>query len=401
MIPGLEALEPARLAPLFAEHGLDPRAVRALDAGRGRALLAALGRGVFEPAALAPTLLDRASEAGAEWLFVHCAVRPPPASLARLRETLWPAWHAVALYEIGAGATRRETVEGSERLAYALDCPGVLVVLRAREAVLAPDTTARKFDRNAAAWNGEPGRPGYAHFRWMRRFVAELAAPVRARRILDFGAGAGWVGIEAALLARAGGVQDVELAAFDPSPEMLRIAGENARGAGLARFEGRTGFGEDPPFPAAGEAPFELVLSSGVASFAREREAWFDGLARTVAPGGTLVIGDLNPLSRGLRRRRAERALLPVREMNALTREEARAALEARGFRFERWCGYQLSDPLPQLLHLDRRLGGAFGPLLGAWNRRAAARSLRRGGAGQDRFDSWAMRLARGPAAGV
>jgi 16S rRNA G1207 methylase RsmC len=90
----------------------------------------------------------------------------------------------------------------------------------------------------------------------MRRFVGTFAPAdwmrASAGRILDFGCGAGWVGIEAALAA---GASRVELCAFDPSPQMVKLAEENARASGIARFAARTGFGEDPPFPAAGERP--------------------------------------------------------------------------------------------------------------------------------------------------
>ncbi|MBL8862607.1 MAG: class I SAM-dependent methyltransferase [Planctomycetes bacterium] len=344
-------------------------------------------------------LRARARDAAADgWLLVHVAGAPSDADLARVRDAAWPDWHASAVYRDARGVLERRTLEGRASLAGSLEPAGAVLALRRRAAVLAPSATVAKFDRNAAGWNGEPGRPGYAHFRWMRRFVADLAGPHRARRILDFGCGAGWVGIEAALAAVARGGAP-ELAFFDPSPEMVRIAESNARAAGLARLVGRTGFGEEPPFPGPGEAPYDLVLSSGVVSFARDREAWFDGLARAVLEGGTLVIGDIHPGSKGMARRRREKPLLPIREMNGMRREEARAELERRGFRFECWSGYQLTDPVPQWNHLDAtRLGGALGPALLAWNRRAAARSLARGGADQDRFDSWAMRLVRASA---
>jgi SAM-dependent methyltransferase len=177
---------------------------------------------------------------------------------------------------------------------------------------------------------------------------------------------------------------------------MVRIAGENARAAGIERFEGRTGFGEDPPFAGVGEEPFDLVLCSGVVSFSGDVERWYDGLLRTLAPGGTLVIGDIHRDSEGMRERRNTRPLLPVREMNARVREEVRERLEARGLRFEAWCGYQLSRPMPQLMHLsEKRLGGMLDPLLVWWNERASKKELAAGSRSQDRFDSWVMRLTR------
>jgi SAM-dependent methyltransferase len=161
-------------------------------------------------------------------------------------------------------------------------------------------------------------------------------------------------------------------------------------------FEARTGFGEDPPYPGDGEAPFDLTISSGVVSFAPDLERWLDGLARTVRPGGDLVIGDIHPSSRGFRRRRAAKPLLPVRELNAHTREAVRAALERRGFRHVRSGAYQLTWPVPELMHLNERsLGGLLTyPLL--WLNRAASGVDRAFGSPlQDQFDSWVMHLTR------
>ena len=85
-----------------------------------------------------------------------------------------------------------------------------------------------------------------------------------------------------------------------------------------------------PPFPGEGEPAFDLVLSSGVVSFAPDADAWFDGLLATVRPGGTLVVADIHRDACGMRARRASKPLLPVRELNALSRAEALASLEAR-----------------------------------------------------------------------
>ena len=134
------------------------------------------------------------------------------------------------------------------------------------------------------------------------------------------------------------------------------------------------------------------MLSSGVISFAFDRERWLDGLVKTLAPNATLVIGDIHRDSRGMQKRRKEKPLLPVREMNAATREEVRASLERRGLVFEAWSGYQLTWPMPQAMHFsDVRLKGALGaPLL--WINRAATRF---GASRPDRFDSWVMRMKR------
>ncbi len=301
--------------------------------------------------------------------------------LAAWRDALWPWLHVVAVV---TGDARR-TLQGSQRVPGLEHSGSALVAVRSAYA-LSPDATVEKFDQNAAGWNGVPGGPGYGHFRWMRRFVAHFAPPVQHARILDFGSGAGWVGIEAALRGPGNALRF-----FDPSPEMVRIAADNARAEGLTDAEGRVGFGEDPPFPAAGEERFDLVLSSGVVSFSPDAERWLDGLQRTLAPGATLVIGDIHRDSRGMRTRRARKPLLPVREMNAKTRDEMRALLEARGFRLEAAAGYQMTWPIPQAVWFsEARLKGALDLPLLALNRLS---TKLQGPSSQDRFDSWVMRL--------
>lgn len=392
----LSAVKTLALAPVLEDLAIRAERVRTIgDPPSGHADGRHALIGVPEPARdareLAPSILEFAQrESSADGaLLLFLAGKRPDHEIAAFRNELWPFAHVVALYRLSHREVVRTTLEKSEGLRRGSGLHGVVLVAHRREIVLAPDATVKKFDRNAAGWNGEPGRPGYAHFRWMRRFVAHFADSTRARRILDFGCGAGWVGIEAALCA----AQCEQLCAFDPSPEMVKIAEENARGTGIARFVGRTGFGEDPPFPAQGEEPFDLVYSSGVISFARDRDRWLDGLVRTVARGGTLVIGDIQRDSLGMQRRRREKPLLPLREMNACTREDVRSALEQRGLRFESWAGYQLTRPVPQLMHWsDTKLGGALSlPLL--WSNRAASALLR--DKSPQRFDSWVMRLHR------
>lgn len=316
---------------------------------------------------------------------------PDAGRLAAWRDRLWPALHVGRWYGFATGRVRRHVLASAEPVGES-KLTGALLIARRRQEVMSPEATVEKFDQNASGWDGQPGTPGYPHHRWMRRHVGLFAGPPRAgARVLDFGCGAGWCGIEAA--RRAPGSS---LCSFDPSPEMVRITGENAAASGVADFTGRTGFGEDPPFPAEGEEPFDHVISSGVISFSPDPERWLDGLAATVRPGGTLVVGDINGASRGFGTRRASKPLLPVRELGARTRDEVRVGLEQRGFTFRRWAGYQLTRPVPQLMHLNEtRLGGVLTyPLLWA-NQLSAAVDRGLGSPLQSWFDSWVMELHR------
>lgn len=385
------AIAGSTLAPVLADLGVDSGALRRLGTGGPPAPRLFLTRPEAEPEAdfNAGRLDTELGERDAFLLFAPGT--PADAELARWRNALWPLLHVIALYRCGPDGIQREILQGRERLTAEAVERGIVVVARRRTYVMSPHATVEKFDRTAPAWDGEPGGPGYPHFRWMRRYVGCFARPERGSRILDFGCGAGWVGIEAAKRC-----PESELCAFDPSPEMVRIAAENARREGIAHFTARTGFGESPPFPAAGEPRFDLVISSGVISFSPDSERWLDGLASTIQPGGKLVIGDIHRQSRGFRARRRKRPLLPARELNAFTREEVAEALGARGFLLERVSGYQLTYPIPQALHLnEQRLRGALTyPLLFA-NRTSAILDRILGSPAQDQFDSWVMRMRR------
>ena len=380
-------LLPGEFTPILVDLGLDAATPRGSTPGAAGAglLIGQIGGPVDVPGVCAQ--LQKQSnaalhESSPALLFLEGA--RSDRELAAWRNALWPWLHAVCLYRIRGGLIERETLQGRTQLEGSGSKDGVLIVGRRKDHVLSPAATIEKFDQNAPRWNGEPGGKGYAHFRWMRRFVGLFGEPRSGQQILDFGCGAGWVGIEA--VAAAGGGAHASLRSFDPSPEMVRITCENALASGVTDFEGRTGFGEAPPFPAAGQARFDHVISSGVVSFSPDVSAWVTGLASTVAPGGRLVVGDINLDSRGMHKRRASKVLLPAREMNARTAAEIRRRLEQVGFRHLRTAGYQLTWPIPEAMHLsDTRLGGVLTPLLLAANRlRAGSESL----AG---FDSWVM----------
>ncbi|MBL6755570.1 MAG: class I SAM-dependent methyltransferase [Planctomycetes bacterium] len=321
-----------------------------------------------------------------------------PGRLATWRNTLWPLLHVNRLATLDQGALTLRTLGDKERSTVACDLKLSVLVGHRRAHVMSAGETVTKFDQNATGWDGRPGSAGYPHFRWMRRHVGRFVAPRLVRddpagqiRILDFGCGAGWTGLEAAAACPG-----AHLSSFDPSPEMVRITGENAAKLGIESFEGRPGFGEAPPFPAEGEDPYDLVISSGVVSFSPDVPGWLDGLVATMAPGADLIIGDINPHSRGFERRRRRKPLLPVREMNARPREEIRRELEARGLVHLRSGAYQLTRPIPEAMHVsETRLGGVLTHPLLAANRIATFVDASFGSPMQDHFDSWVMHLRR------
>ncbi len=389
------------LAEALADQGVQSAEVSPLEGATAgaSALLATVAPGELPTEERLASLRGsaRACLSGDGHLFVHLSGRRPPAELARWRDGLWPDFHVGARYVFDSkGGVTRVLLQGETPVSAQSGRAGSIRVgellsARLSDHVRSPSKTAEKFDANAAGWNGTPGRADYLHHRWMRRFVARFAPKRAHQRVLDFGCGAGWVGIEACLHQ---GAQHLRF--FDPSPEMVRISTENAQAAGIADASGATGFGEAPPFPREGEDAYDLVLSSGVLSFARDRGEWYEGLASTVAPGGTLILGDLNLRSLGIRRRRAKRPILPIRELAAVTPDQARDAMGALGFRHAATSGYQLTDPVPQLLHLDAsRLHGALSHPLSWCNRLASTIDRGLGAPFTPLFDSWVMRFVR------
>ena len=309
-------------------------------------------------------------------------------ALARLRDACWPTAHLAAIYRCGAdGRIKRHAIGDDALLGAVADGPARTVIhVRSRAEAMGRPTTRAKFDANAAGWNGNPGSPTYAHYRWMRRLLAEVARPEAGTRTLDAGCGTGWVGIEAALMG-------ARVSAFDPSPAMVELARQNARDSGVP-LDARVGFVEEVPF----DDRFELVLNSGVISFAPDPQVYMDRLDRLVAPGGLLVIGDLNPVSAGFRRRRRRMPLLPVRELSGLTREQAEALLLARDYTIEARRYYQVTFPVPELTALAEKKGHGWAcPAFLALNRAATGLDALLGSPFAGRFDSWILRARKAP----
>ncbi len=379
---------PAELAPALLDMGLDGSSLSKLgDGSQGNKIACAYG----DPAAPAPHQeMARLELPEDGTLLVYLPGPPPLKTLAAWRNSLWPLLHVPAWYLFDGSRIRRHEYNASRQVGET-PLAGALLVAQRRTHLMRPGATVTKFDQNAPHWDGDAKGPGYPHFRWMRRFVGCFARRRDAKRILDFGCGAGWCGIEAARMSPG-----ASLCSFDPSPRMVEQTQANATAHGIQSFQGRTGFGESPPFPGPGEEPFDLVISSGVISFSPDPQQWLASLPATVQPGGDLVIGDIQWESAGFRARRKSRPVLPSRELSALSAESVRADLERLGFVFVRQASYQLTWPVPQLMHLnEQRLGGVLTyPLLWA-NQLAACLSAVPGFPKRLCFDSWVMHFRR------
>ena len=214
--------------------------------------------------------------------------------------------------------------------------------------------------------------------------MAEAAGPLAGQTVLDAGCGAGWVGIEAAL---SGG----KVSAFDPSPEMVRLAGENGRTQGVD-LDLKVGFGERPPF----QEPFDIVISSGVISFSLDQEGFLDGLDSMVKDGGLLVVGDVNPCSLGMGYRRRRHPVLPLRELNGIAGLKVAEMLKCRGYLIEKIGYYQLTLPVPALMHIsETRLGGLGASFLLLLNKCAHHIAKASGSFASAFFDSYVIRARK------
>jgi hypothetical protein len=157
--------------------------------------------------------------------------------------------------------------------------------------------------------------------------------------------------------------------------------------------DARVGFVEQAPF----ERPFDVVLNSGVISFAPD-------------PRSTSTRSTARRARRPARHRRHEPALArlppprrrsrpaaPTRELSGLPRERVAELLVARGYRIEAARYYQLTRPVPQLMALSERSARRLGcGCAAAAQPRRSALDAALGSHAAGSFDSWILRARKG-----
>jgi SAM-dependent methyltransferase len=143
--------------------------------------------------------------------------------------------------------------------------------------------------------------------------------------VLDLGSGGG---IDVLLSAKRVGPTGFAYG-LDMTDEMLDLARENARKAGLGNVEFLKGFIEDIPLP---DASVDVVISNCVINLSADKQQVFREMARVLKPGGRVgvsdVVGDddLTPADR------LARGSFAGCIAGALSFSEYRAGLEAAGF---------------------------------------------------------------------
>jgi arsenite methyltransferase len=152
--------------------------------------------------------------------------------------------------------------------------------------------------------------------------VAELR---EGETVLDLGSGGG---IDVILSAKRVGPTGTAYG-LDMTDEMLALAQQNAREAGVTNVHFLKGVIEQVPLPASS---VDVVISNCVINLSVDKPAVLTEIARVLKPGGRIGISDVVAEDRLSRQERAERGSYLGCIAGALSRGEYQAGLEAAGF---------------------------------------------------------------------
>jgi SAM-dependent methyltransferase len=143
--------------------------------------------------------------------------------------------------------------------------------------------------------------------------------------VLDLGSGGG---IDVILSAKRVGPTGIAYG-LDMTDEMLALAQQNAREAGVTNVHFLKGLIEQVPLPADS---VDVVISNCVINLSSDKAAVLTEMARVLKPGGRLGISDVVAEDRLSSEERAERGSHVGCIAGALSRGEYVAGLEAAGF---------------------------------------------------------------------
>jgi len=143
--------------------------------------------------------------------------------------------------------------------------------------------------------------------------------------VADIGAGSGYYSM---LLAPAVGATG-KVYATDVQPEMLALIQKKMTANGVQNVETVLGTATDPKVP---DGSLDLALMVDVYHELQQPQVFLRALKRTLKPDGRLVLIEF----------RKEDPRVPIREEHKMTVRQARAEVEAEGYRFD-----EVIDVLP------------------------------------------------------
>jgi arsenite methyltransferase len=152
--------------------------------------------------------------------------------------------------------------------------------------------------------------------------VAEL---VEGETVLDLGSGGG---IDVILSANRVGPTGIAFG-LDMTDEMLALARQNARDAGITNVHFLKGVIEQIPLPADS---VDVVISNCVINLSTDKAAVLTEIARVLKPGGRIGVSDVVAEDRLSPDQRAQRGSFVGCIAGALSKSEYVAGLEAAGF---------------------------------------------------------------------
>jgi arsenite methyltransferase len=143
--------------------------------------------------------------------------------------------------------------------------------------------------------------------------------------VLDLGSGGG---IDVILSAKRVGPTGTAYG-LDMTDEMLALAQQNVREAGVSNVHFLKGVIEEIPLPASS---VDVVISNCVINLSTDKPAVLTEVARVLRPGGRIGISDVVAEDRLSAQERAERGSYVGCIAGALSKGEYEAGLEAAGF---------------------------------------------------------------------
>jgi len=152
--------------------------------------------------------------------------------------------------------------------------------------------------------------------------VAELR---EGETVLDLGSGGG---IDVILSAKRVGPTGAAYG-LDMTDEMLALAQQNARDAGVANVHFLKGMIEQIPLPVDS---VDVVISNCVINLSTDKAAVLTEIARVLKPGGRVGVSDVVAEDRLTAAERAERGSFVGCIAGALSKNEYEVGLEAAGF---------------------------------------------------------------------